>query len=78
MWFREPKPQAPRQIDLNALCPACGHPGCTLEFRGPVQIEVGEKREIRTQDPCVIRKCNTCGALASEATVLPAEKWIAK
>jgi hypothetical protein len=77
MWFRKQKPSPPRQIDLNAFCPACGHEGCTLEFRAPVKVEVGDKREVRTEPPCVIRKCKTCGALASEKTVLEPDKWIA-
>jgi hypothetical protein len=67
---------APQHIPLDSICPACGHAGCKLQFVPPGKIEVGEKREVRATPPMVERKCNTCGALAYEKTVLEPEKWV--
>ena len=66
------------EVDLNSKCPACGHLGCTLEYRPPQPYEFGDKKEIRQTEPCVIRKCTTCGAQASQKTVLDPKEWIAK
>jgi hypothetical protein len=65
-------------VDLNSKCPACGHHGCTLEFRAPQPYEFGDKKEIKQTEPCVIRKCTTCGAPALQKTVLDPKEWIAK
>jgi hypothetical protein len=65
-------------IPLDSICPACGHLGCTLKFRPAFKVEVGEKREVRTTEPEMIRTCTTCGAECSQKCVLDPEKWIAK
>lgn len=70
-------PAAPH-IPLESICPACGHSGCSLRFVPPGQVEVGDKGKLQSTAPMVERKCNTCGALAYEKTVLDPEKWIAK
>ena len=77
-WFKRKPVPAPPHIPLDSICPACGHPGCTLRYVPQGQIEVGEKREVQTTKPMVERKCNTCGALAYENTVLEPEKWISR
>lgn len=66
-------------IPLDSKCPACGHRGCELIFNEPREISNGDdKGTTRTEEARVGRKCNTCGAIAYEKTVLEPEKWIAK
>jgi hypothetical protein len=77
-WLQRKVVPAPRHIPLDSICPACGHSGCTLRFVPPAEILVGEKDKVQATKPMVERKCNTCGALAYEKTVLDPEKWIAK
>lgn len=65
-------------IPLDSLCPACGHAGCTLRCLPPGETEVGEKGKVQTAPPMVERKCNTCGAVCYEKTVVEPEKWVGK
>jgi hypothetical protein len=76
---KRPKKTAPPFIDLNSKCPACGWPGCTLKYRS-ASVAFGDdgKAKLVTAPPEVIRICNTCGAEASQKTVLDPKEWIAK
>ena len=65
-------------ISLNSKCPACGHRGCKLRYVQPHMEQINEKGAVRATEPMVARDCLTCGAVAYEKTVLPAEKWIGK